>query len=546
VGDSLETQLFYHFIAETSTTMPFGDTIWHTEVPSLAFNYKFLMHGVLLLSAMHLSYLNPTDRKYKSAVFHHLSHALPLYREELAKGIHGVNADALMATGVLLYHYAWASVDHYILGPQSTQRESSSSPLELQRGHREGAFNFAADPIWTMVSGLREIFLGAIDHLDDDQSIFSETVAIHPRFAIRRAARRCAKDQTHFESMFSDHYHKYLDEAAYQVIDLGITELENDTNNLPHMAIYNAAGFSETSFHTTPVSAEQNSHITTQDQTPPPTLLDVTGTSEHSSYIAYVETVHRLAPMLSISSELEQYQQSSSHPGPDLSSRALPSIILSETSKHPQPSHGLPFPFITPDHKLVPSQLPSWSNMARYTMSFPIQCVPSFSKLTQQRDPRALFVLYHLYRSIRTNVPKKYWWCQRRGEVLTDQIRDELMGTPFEIPVVKSADEVTATTQSPVATSFSNSADGYTKYITMAEAAALQFRREQSEMSSCGKLGSMDEEESEQADMMRRERVEKDMRAAHAVRTVWRQRWVDYIMAMNKQRLGVLRAHGEV
>jgi len=72
------------------------------------------MHAVLLTSATHLSYLRPDISIYKRASMLHLNQTLSAFRQALSESMTAQNADAFLATSILLVHHAWTNVDGFL------------------------------------------------------------------------------------------------------------------------------------------------------------------------------------------------------------------------------------------------------------------------------------------------------------------------------------------------------------------------------------------------------------------------------------------------
>lgn len=87
--------------------------MWQHVVPQMAFSHgaSYLLHGLLAISALHLSRLAPErkDSLITSASTHHAV-ALPMFRSALSS-ISSQNCHACCAFAALLTVYKWASVD---------------------------------------------------------------------------------------------------------------------------------------------------------------------------------------------------------------------------------------------------------------------------------------------------------------------------------------------------------------------------------------------------------------------------------------------------
>lgn len=98
----LDLRLMYHYtktVAPTITTAGISEEkIWSEDIPSLAFNYPFLMHSILAFSATHLS---RTVKGLENCVTSHRGEALRLLREAVLE-ISSDNTDALVASALIL------------------------------------------------------------------------------------------------------------------------------------------------------------------------------------------------------------------------------------------------------------------------------------------------------------------------------------------------------------------------------------------------------------------------------------------------------------
>lgn len=105
--DSQSRELLYHYESTVHSTIDHNSKIdvWKTQLPHLAISHPFLMHGVLALSALHLSHVTPSRsvRLAATATLHEQL-ALPIFRKSIAEDnpstIHAVFA---FSTIVVLY-----------------------------------------------------------------------------------------------------------------------------------------------------------------------------------------------------------------------------------------------------------------------------------------------------------------------------------------------------------------------------------------------------------------------------------------------------------
>lgn len=150
------------------------------------------MEAILLMSAAHLSYKVQDKPEYRIASRFHFSTALQLFRHALSSPITVQNADALMATSILLFHHAWADID---LVPDIP---SGSDPLDL-----------AMDPLFSLSNGLREVFMSSGLVLATGLSIFTASTRYRPRESILRAAYAGSKSPADIEHFFERCFRLY-------------------------------------------------------------------------------------------------------------------------------------------------------------------------------------------------------------------------------------------------------------------------------------------------------------------------------------------------
>lgn len=83
--------------------------IWQTTIPQLAYHHSFLKHGILACSALHLAYLQPSERRrYQLTAACHQSKALPEFRTAIASPTEE-NCNALIAFSQLLIIHCFAA-----------------------------------------------------------------------------------------------------------------------------------------------------------------------------------------------------------------------------------------------------------------------------------------------------------------------------------------------------------------------------------------------------------------------------------------------------
>ncbi|CEL09774.1 hypothetical protein ASPCAL12903 [Aspergillus calidoustus] len=109
---SQDPELMHHYTLHTSKTLarrPEMQEAWQATIPEIAYGYEFLMHGILGLSALHLSYLKPEKYShYLANAGFHMSLGLRSYRRILMAPSQE-NCFALFCFSGLIMVYIYAS-----------------------------------------------------------------------------------------------------------------------------------------------------------------------------------------------------------------------------------------------------------------------------------------------------------------------------------------------------------------------------------------------------------------------------------------------------
>jgi hypothetical protein len=105
--------LLHHWTVATSQSIlpgiPAVNNLWQNVFPTLAYNHAYMMHCLISLSALHLAYLNPRDRRANLHIAaHHHTLALSGFRAA-TDSIGPDNADAIFATSTLMFFYAFCT-----------------------------------------------------------------------------------------------------------------------------------------------------------------------------------------------------------------------------------------------------------------------------------------------------------------------------------------------------------------------------------------------------------------------------------------------------
>lgn len=104
--DMEDMALWHHFIKTTASTL---SSPWGDELPTLALNCDYLLHGILAVSALHVAYLHPDQKdKYNRLASHHQDLAFPALNKATTS-ITPENANHLFAASTLLMVFNFAS-----------------------------------------------------------------------------------------------------------------------------------------------------------------------------------------------------------------------------------------------------------------------------------------------------------------------------------------------------------------------------------------------------------------------------------------------------
>jgi hypothetical protein len=105
--------LLHHWTISTSLSIlpgvPAVNRLWQTVFPQVAYKHAYMMHCLICLTALHIAYLNPDDRRANLHIAaHHHTLALSGFRADIdAIGAH--NAEAIFATSTLMFFYAFCT-----------------------------------------------------------------------------------------------------------------------------------------------------------------------------------------------------------------------------------------------------------------------------------------------------------------------------------------------------------------------------------------------------------------------------------------------------
>ena len=105
-----QLELLHHFTTETCFTLsdrPESHALWQVTVPQLAFKHEFLMHGIMAISALHLSYLgHEKQEQWAKIAVRQQDAALIAFRSLMTK-MDQDNCDAFFALSSLVVVYGF-------------------------------------------------------------------------------------------------------------------------------------------------------------------------------------------------------------------------------------------------------------------------------------------------------------------------------------------------------------------------------------------------------------------------------------------------------
>lgn len=132
---STDAALFTYYIASTalSISTPSTADLWQQHVPKLSHQHLFLLHGILALSALHLSHLSPSHNHIITANTHQ-SIAMPLFRTAITN-VTIQNSEAVLIFSHLLILYSFAaesSDERFLLTTPSSSPVSHLSGEEAE------------------------------------------------------------------------------------------------------------------------------------------------------------------------------------------------------------------------------------------------------------------------------------------------------------------------------------------------------------------------------------------------------------------------------
>lgn len=107
--DSLTIEHYFYSSYRSFTKPDQTEGLWLNLVAELAYHHKFLLHGILACTALHMAHLYPAKREMYIVRAHtHQDSALPLFRNEIEHPT-DKNCDAIMAFAYLLIVFSFAT-----------------------------------------------------------------------------------------------------------------------------------------------------------------------------------------------------------------------------------------------------------------------------------------------------------------------------------------------------------------------------------------------------------------------------------------------------
>ncbi|KAF2805141.1 uncharacterized protein BDZ99DRAFT_574752 [Mytilinidion resinicola] len=369
-----QMKLFHTFGTRTARTLIFGEHLWRNGIMRQCFTHDYLMHAILLISATHLHSLEPHDPRNYNASVVHLSKTLQLFRKALSGPVTHDNADALMATAILLYHHAWTNLDSF----------TPSTPVsDIDGQYPKQPLNLSTDPIFTLSAGLKEIFDKAKHLLTRDGSAWLATAHSRAHLPIVEAARRCSKAPEYFEEYLKRYFQGIENPLSSTNAIAGVSSNRSLIEKLLLSANTDeAAGWFDL--------------IRLSEPT------ENTSVADREILTAYMTASCRLAPLLSMCKP----------PKPD--TRLL--IV-----RDPEGAHNL---------STKPMHDGLYSSVALYLFSFPIRSDAVFNAMVRRNDCRAYMVLLYFYRGVKALLSAEtYWWCRARADFMERALHASLRDT---------------------------------------------------------------------------------------------------------------------
>jgi hypothetical protein len=368
-----QMQLFHTFGTQTARTLIFGEHLWRNGIMPQSFEHDFLMHAILLMSATHSHHIEPHDIQSYNASVYHLSKTLRLFRAALSYPISSHNADALMATAILLYHHAWTHLDPF----------TASATKSAVNGTHD--LDLSMDSTFTLSNGVKEIFTKTQHHLVKDGSIWLVATPADFRLPIIEAAKRFSTAPASLDDPPKPYYQGLEKLASAVATKSPVKQSLVEKIFLP--AMDDSTGWVQLS-----------------------NLSDLTeATSPHDREIlsAYMQASCRLAPLLSVCiTPLGAYHNAVAKPD-------------QRTFAYPQESDA------RDAKKRIHNSL--YSSIALYLFAFPVRSELTFTQMARNNDSRTFLILLYFYRAVKSLLSADiYWWSRPRADFMEDALFNAL------------------------------------------------------------------------------------------------------------------------
>ncbi|EME42920.1 hypothetical protein DOTSEDRAFT_173450 [Dothistroma septosporum NZE10] len=175
-----DMELLHHYTSFTYKLMtndPDQFEIWQVNVPQMAFRYRFLLHGILAVAALHRRYEAEDSQKetLMNLARYHQQHALTLYIPRL-HSINQDNCNALFAFSMLLGILCFGMLDDQDLGSRAIISRfldcfdalMGATAVAYEAAHwlRQGIFRPIMEEIWPEVHDFAHLKEGAREALE--------------------------------------------------------------------------------------------------------------------------------------------------------------------------------------------------------------------------------------------------------------------------------------------------------------------------------------------------------------------------------------------
>ncbi|KAF4777187.1 fungal Zn binuclear cluster domain-containing protein [Colletotrichum scovillei] len=148
-------RLMHHYSTSTRHVLPKDactEELWKTAIPEMACSHKFLMHGLLALSALHYAHVHPQQRKkYDIISVNHQNEALRFFALRL-NDINKDNCEAYFFLATLIFIVSICSVAHSESFGRSIALSDVSQSFSLLHGVK-GILDFQPIEAWRQRGG---------------------------------------------------------------------------------------------------------------------------------------------------------------------------------------------------------------------------------------------------------------------------------------------------------------------------------------------------------------------------------------------------------